>query len=978
MWSILDSRLADPLASAHRTLQQCLNVQHDTEQWPLIVRKMDDLALAQLGRLAFLQQAKLLVGAVNAELDQRGLLAINPEVPSLDKLQKYSELAAEFNAIMSAHSSRKVEESIDRFQSLADQIEALVHLEPLEYLHADTCELLASVHGIAGNWQKGRDNILQAKTCLELAIAAAERIVNIPQQAKPVRDLDRGHRVANAYRLQLAELLFARFGQFDTALADLLTIRQVMAQQRVSLKRVNITHLLAKAYNETGDEFQAREMLGEMKSDLNALEFDVPNLENMNEIVSQWVRSVDRSTCGPIEFRRVLNEVFATHLSLLQLQSLIDDENLRESQNILLNKISEVHQQILQKDKSIQLSEQQYLAAVGLTDPAVPAGNDTGPDVYDQQKLSLFNEFSQLVEMVETEQVSAASLAEARALEQQFRGLSENRMANNTLGLQGEMLLQLGHAQEAESALQQASAELIDGGWLDDSLKFLTKLTLALASRGDHAATSSVCGRAIALIEAERNSLSPVFQQATFIQQKGHFYFLGVFSAYKQGDFQLMLERMELSKARASVRALRQAHNAESSHSPQQLEQEIRDLARQLPIAEVPGILRERQRVLWDLLMIQRAKSNRDLDEPEFSLHQVQQLLKTDDAILYYYWLQPCVLLVAAIDHDRIQVERSILSEVDYQRLIAFAEAFPKGNSPELQLDGFLDFAAKLIPENIREGLTGKRRLFVSPHRVLHLFPFHALKIEDDYLIERHAVVYIPNLNSLMVQRKATAADASLAVGTLYSLVPEASNSLLYSVPVEVQEITELYTKRGFAADLFLDEQASNENLRSAVAEGKLATYRILHFAMHGKQLLSETPMEACLYTYDGILDGFEISNWHLNAEVVALSACHTGQRAFRDRSGHELVSDEMFGLQNAFFTAGAHSVVATLWEANDESARRIMVDFHRYLAEQPAEFALQSALRDFIKTAPIHIRITVNWAPFSITQFGQKPSAKA
>ena len=72
-------------------------------------------------------------------------------------------------------------------------------------------------------------------------------------------------------------------------------------------------------------------------------------------------------------------------------------------------------------------------------------------------------------------------------------------------------------------------------------------------------------GKAIDLIERDRYRVSAPFQQAALLAPHADIFVIGVFAAWKsatddaapdRSDYDTMLERMELSKARASVRQL--------------------------------------------------------------------------------------------------------------------------------------------------------------------------------------------------------------------------------------------------------------------------------------------------------------------------------------------------------------------------------------------------------------------------------------
>src|SRR5258708_27795168 len=80
-------------------------------------------------------------------------------------------------------------------------------------------------------------------------------------------------------------------------------------------------------------------------------------------------------------------------------------------------------------------------------------------------------------------------------------------------------------------------------------------------------------------------------------------------------------------------------------------------------------------------------------------------------------------------------------------------------------------------------------------------------------------------------------------------------------------------------------------------------------------------------------LDGLEIARLRLSAETVVLSACCSGQRPISRRGMQELPGDELFGLQAAFFRAGARRILGTLWPVASQVARQISTSFHSQLA---------------------------------------------
>jgi len=128
-----------------------------------------------------------------------------------------------------------------------------------------------------------------------------------------------------------------------------------------------------------------------------------------------------------------------------------------------------------------------------------------------------------------------------------------------------------------------------------------------------------------------------------------------------------------------------------------------------------------------------------------------------------------------------------------------------------------------------------------------------------------------------------------------------------------------------------------------------LNEFRVLHLAVHGfadpqfpersALVLGADPKAG----EDGLLQVREIKKLRLNAELTTLSACDTGVGKLQ---GEEGVSD----LAEAFLAAGAKTVVASLWSADDTFASALMERFYQRLAlGEATSSALRGAKLDLL-----------------------------
>jgi CHAT domain-containing protein len=93
----------------------------------------------------------------------------------------------------------------------------------------------------------------------------------------------------------------------------------------------------------------------------------------------------------------------------------------------------------------------------------------------------------------------------------------------------------------------------------------------------------------------------------------------------------------------------------------------------------------------------------------------------------------------------------------------------------------------------------------------------------------------------------------------------------------------------------------------------------------------------------DGLLQVREIRNLRLNADLVTLSACDTGVGPVGEEGAENIV--------NAFFEAGAQSVVSTLWELEDHSTAQLMTSFYEHLGRREGKAeALRQAQLEMLK----------------------------
>jgi len=143
----------------------------------------------------------------------------------------------------------------------------------------------------------------------------------------------------------------------------------------------------------------------------------------------------------------------------------------------------------------------------------------------------------------------------------------------------------------------------------------------------------------------------------------------------------------------------------------------------------------------------------------------------------------------------------------------------------------------------------------------------------------------------------------------------------------EVITASEIFGKRSV---LLLGRDATEKVFKSE----PLGNFKILHLAVHGVAS-KKFPERAALVlgsdpasAEDGLLQAREISSLPLNADLVTLSACDTGVGRLQGEEG-------VANLVRAFLFAGARSVLASLWSADDTYTGTLMKEFYRNLVSK-------------------------------------------
>ena len=318
--------------------------------------------------------------------------------------------------------------------------------------------------------------------------------------------------------------------------------------------------------------------------------------------------------------------------------------------------------------------------------------------------------------------------------------------------------------------------------------------------------------------------------------------------------------------------------------------------------------------------------------------------------------------------------------------------------------------------------LGDSRRLFLSPDGQLALVPFSALHDGHSFLIDSFDFSYVTSGKDLLPRASGIPSSSSVVVladpdfsssskppsssqmqasalpqrsaalehffSTLRADVAEQAWAPLPGTRLEAQSIQRLLPQ----AQLFLGPDASKQQLLQLAAPG------VLHIATHGFFLegaqaptgsrglghigsggtpaqpppdpllrsglvlsgahasVPATPESTRSRADSALVTALELAGLDLwGTQLVVLSACDTGR-------GDVTLGQGVYGLRRALVTAGAETVVMSLWKVNDDTTRLLMEAYYRYLLEgQSRVAALRQAMLSLREEQP-HPYF---WAPF-------------
>lgn len=211
-------------------------------------------------------------------------------------------------------------------------------------------------------------------------------------------------------------------------------------------------------------------------------------------------------------------------------------------------------------------------------------------------------------------------------------------------------------------------------------------------------------------------------------------------------------------------------------------------------------------------------------------------------------------------------------------------------------------FDALLRPLEIEDAAS----LLIVPHRFLHQVPFECMRTKDGYLIDSRVVRRVPSADFLLRRPAGGSPDGSIVLSGMVEGGPAFVESELAAVRNALDS----------PRTRFMRDASASELLEAFVSA------RWIHISTHGV-FRGDNPLFSRLSTRGGALFLIDLLERRIDAELVVLSACNSGQ-VFAGEG------DDLSGVAHGFLAAGAERLVASIWRVHDQATRDWMATFYQ------------------------------------------------
>ncbi len=306
---------------------------------------------------------------------------------------------------------------------------------------------------------------------------------------------------------------------------------------------------------------------------------------------------------------------------------------------------------------------------------------------------------------------------------------------------------------------------------------------------------------------------------------------------------------------------------------------------------------------------------------PHFQAAEAIRLARDTRSALLSYWLAPDRSYLWAVTAKGIS-QFILPRESEISALVERHRRATEGlEDPLAGQDTAARELYRVLVGPVEPLIHSAAQIFIVPDGPLHEINFETLVVggvKPHYWIDDADVAMVPSLSILRVEKPGPVSRPRLLiVGDPAPADPEFPP--LPHLKAEVREIAADFPATDRA--IFTGADAYPARFR----ESDPGAFTAIHFAAHASAN-EESPLNSAiiLSPHGGKykLYASEVADLRLNPEIVTISACRSaGSKAY---SGEGLI-----GFAWAFLEAGAHNVVAGIWNVDDAAAPVLMKEFY-------------------------------------------------
>ncbi len=481
----------------------------------------------------------------------------------------------------------------------------------------------------------------------------------------------------------------------------------------------------------------------------------------------------------------------------------------------------------------------------------------------------------------------------------------------------------------------------------------LNNIGIAQVETGYVAAGITTLNSAINALEALRPGLSNANKISIFDRQGASTYGALQKALFEQEKFAEALEISERGRARALVELLAKHQTENLTKIPPPTIAEIKQIAQHNQATLVEYSITVDHTGKQAELLIWVVKPTGELFTTQVN---ISKIVEKQDYIIPF--------LSTGVEADTSETKLTNLIESTRAALGVNSRSninFPTIESKKI-LPKRLQKLYQILIEPIAKYLPTdpNAKVVFIPHQELLLVPFAALKdVNGKYLIEKHTISISPAIQVLqLVQQQPKVINKNaLVVGITdlpsIQILPTDNQIILEKIPAAATEARAI-------AQLLKTQPLIGKQATKATVLQLMPKVGMIHLATHGiidDILGTGVPGAIALTptgTDRGLLTSSEIATIPLKASLIVLSACHTGQG--------RISGDGIIGLSRSLISAGAKSVIVSLWNVPDTPTAALMIQFHQQLQQHQDK---ASALRQSMISTMQKYPDPRDWAAF-------------